>query len=644
MNYYRLPRWESSFPSQGLQADLTGTFAVVPGSNQESALQSAGATQVEKGGGGSAPSFGGIFPAASASFGAIMDAYNAALSAGCGTVLIPAGDIVLPEPLPMASGIVYQGARWTLQYSGTSTIPDGSGTTPLNGTILMGNGTFDCFHYNYTDAVSSPYANIGQGSAAQLTNCGIRDLVIDNFAYGVKIGAQFLAGANYSEFENLWITNCAQWGLWLENILHCNFRNIRSMFNTVGQFMHNNSSTNIAVSNNNYYDILATVLPNSLTSRGFCVSARQASQNSLNRFWNVQANRFNNGTTITTSATAASSSSSILVGSTTGLAVGMPVAFTTGGNGFTAQPRVYFVASIIDGTHLTVSNQMFYGTAVAATGSGTLGNLVCMGFPAMEFAATDSSSAIAGNAIYHADVEAGGTCRLLIQNCPSFEFHGLGLNHGSDAVVEVCARYSQEGNFYFYNTGAWLDFANGDFNNLETKIWGTLGNIACDNGSTPLGVYSSTGFNTETVGSETHYLSLSQVTFNNNPTLQSVPQGGQPEYLQPNVPVGQTAQTFPFTPFNMNTALGGCVVYTGTGAGTWTLPTPSPTINGLPFEVVNDGGGDLTLGAPNFNGSSRASITIHAGASISVRAVYNLGGYAVTGIGGTYSAGVVSTV
>lgn len=599
---------------------------------------------------------------AAADTAAIQAAALAAFNSGGGTVQLPATTIYLTSPLSLYSNVQYVGSGYQLTYASSSTIPDGSGTSLSGGTILQGTGSFPCFLYLGTngvgtsgssaqatlgDCASSPYSNIGQGSSAQITNSGVRELGINNFSYGIKCGAQYASGCNYSKFSNLFITNCTQWGVWFENILHSRFERITSLFNVVGQQMYASSSTNIAESNCIFDDLVSTILPGSLTSRGMVVMARKANIMNVNVFNRVQANRFNNGTTITTAATVAATSTITLAGGNAGLAVGMPVYFTTGGFNFNGGSNqcMYFVASLVSTTGITVSNQAFYGAAVVASGTGSLGNLVCQGFPALEVIGTDASSSVANNTFSYIDAEAGGTCKVLFQNASGLNANVSGVTQDAYSTVAICVRYTQYGNIYGSGS-CWIDLNYGDYNNNYTKLWGSFGNIAQSVNSTPLGTFSCTGINASSAGVTQNYIGFSGATGNGFPTFVSTNEGGFPDLIQPSTGLGQYAYQFIYTG-TLNSSQAGCMHYTA-GAGTNTLPAITAALNGIPYEIVNGGSGALVLNAGTgqyFNISGgRTSLTLNAGASVSLRGVSATGIWAVIGYGGTYSAGTISAL
>ena len=283
-------------------------------------------------------------PNAAEDTASILGAAMAAFNAGGGVVQLPATTIYLSSPLPMYSGVTYNGAGWQLfpsSGSGTGTIPDGQGMVVTSGTHLIAatTGAYDAFDWNNVDS-GSAYTNSKLASLAMLTNAGISNLAIEGFAYGVKIGAKNTAGTLFGLFENLIAINCTQWGFWFENCLHTNYRRISSYYNAVGQSMFTASGGNIAVTNCQYKDILGVkngalgVAQN--LQRGVVFGARNGAFNNGCRIENLQCNAFNT-TVVAQAVTFTNASQNITVTDGTKFAVGMPITFSAGA-AFTTPP------------------------------------------------------------------------------------------------------------------------------------------------------------------------------------------------------------------------------------------------------------------------------------------------------------------
>ncbi len=160
--------------------------------------------------------------------GILLAAY-AANMAGGGVVQLPSAAISLEAPLPLYDGVKYRGAAKVVTFPG---IPDGR-MIPSSGTILTGNGTFPAFALNDTD-LASPFANSAAFSAAGVVDCGISDVVLDGFTFGIKAGAKYNPSCWWSTFERIKVLNSTQWGVWFENFQHCVFNDIITIDGAVG--------------------------------------------------------------------------------------------------------------------------------------------------------------------------------------------------------------------------------------------------------------------------------------------------------------------------------------------------------------------------------------------------------------------------
>ena len=611
---------------------------------------------------------------ASTDTAAIQSAAVAAYNAGGGTVQLPPTTIYITSPLPMYNGVTYNGSGWQLfpaSGSGISTIPDSQGMVITSGTQLVAvtTGSYDCFDWNNIDAVSG-YANQKAASLAMLSGAGISNLAINGFLNGIKIGAKNTAGSLFSLFENLFVTNCTQWGVWCENFLHTNFRRIYSYYNgsastsqvSYGHIMFANSGGNVATLNSQFKDILGVTLgasQNGNLTRGVVFMARNASVMGGARVDSLQCNRFNSSITAQ-AVTFTNASANIGVTDGTKFAVGMPICFSASA-GFTTPPfsnginnfnigQIYFVLSV-SGNTITVGNSN-YGAAIIANNNNLTGTfIVTSGFPCVEFTATDASSSIESLIAHDVDAEAGGTTKILLQNVAS----GI-LKTNSTASDSPSTLYSQQ---YFTLRGSvfteleitqnlmLIDSSAGDTNN---NGWGLLGQKSTILGQQPAGVW------TDNVNGNQGGVNIAQnIPLGNYSSFQNVYNAGNisTDATKPGTPL------LDYTNANVSTAslalsnyfYVGCLTYSGATSTTWTLPTITSTAEGLPYKICNGGtaAAVLTLSgnsqAFNLN-STRTSITLAVGASISVVARYNSGTpyWQVTGIGGVYAAGAVTSM
>jgi hypothetical protein len=85
----------------------------------------------------------------------------------------------------------------------------------------------------------------------------------------------------------------------------------------------------------------------------------------------------------------------------------MPVRFTSTANGFNVN-QTYFVASIVDATHITLSNGRANAnaTVISPTGSSTM-TLTSYGFPYFELSCVTGATGIENSSFLELDLGSG---------------------------------------------------------------------------------------------------------------------------------------------------------------------------------------------------------------------------------------------
>lgn len=593
---------------------------------------------------------------------AIQAAALAAFNAGGGVVQLPAVSIYLTAALPIYNGVFYQGAGWVLNPgAGSFQIPDGQGTSLSSGTILnpVTSGTIDAFDFNSVDAGSDPYGgNQGAASRAMAYGFGISNLAMQNFAYGIKIGAKYTAGGCYCKFSNLIAINCTQWGFWFENMLHPVFDTLRAYYCKVGQMMFVHSGNSVAAYNGDYYDLLGvTDGAAGNLERGVCFWSRNNATSGMGYASVVQCNRYNNNlyTSPASVSITAATPGVVSVPDLSVFAVGMPVVLNksgtaTGTASFNAT-QTYWVASVSGSTGagtITLANSNF-GTALTNATAVSGLTISTYGFSGIEITARDAGSNISLY-VYGPDTEGGGTSKLEIQNATNTHIVGQILSNGqslNDIIIRGSAGVSIE------NTG------NGSIDN-------SVGDAATTSFITNLarGAYTGSGAKTpglyfDAVNANRNSLNLANnwMPGSTNPSFFNMFNAGGfgvdatgvgvPIYNFVQGNYANTSLALSFVPAGG----AGVISYTGATSTTWTMPTITAGAEGLEWCIANSGSAAavLTLSAGTsqfFNLSTRGSITIAIGASITLVARYN-GGTAywqVKGIGGVYSAGAITSM
>ena len=217
---------------------------------------------------------GGIAPLSLTTEG-ISAAAGIALALGGGIVKLPPGDIVLTGSLPEYPGVIYDGAGWALDkyYK----LVSGKGTR------LIGDGSFPAFYRVAVAGGSTGRNTLGDLTAPQINNdayvgnmafnCGVRNVALDGFSYGIKSGAKYNGGAWGARYENIVAQNCTEWGFWFENFLDCNFRNLYPIKNANGLAFVASGNTIMLFGDSNATDLH----PYGNTYRGLALAARSGS-------------------------------------------------------------------------------------------------------------------------------------------------------------------------------------------------------------------------------------------------------------------------------------------------------------------------------------------------------------------------------
>lgn len=281
----------------------------------------------------------------------IRAAYNAAVAVGGGIVSIPPRVITLLSPLPWSAGIVYQGTSWQ-----PTQLPPSMGGS-YAGTVLQGDGTFPAITYNSADQVSLP-VNYAAFVNAMASGGGFEDLTFNNFTYGIKIGALYNPGCQYSRFHRLNFDQCSTASLYLENCQECSIDQINIIRPGTGSFYYVASGGSLDYVGNSYISNVV-ILFSSLTTRQIVFLARDDGSNThptqLNAItaYNLQA--FHDGTLRESVQLASTTSGSASIGviDSTKYPVNMPVTFDAnpgGGNPVAVaygvnENQIYFVVS-----------------------------------------------------------------------------------------------------------------------------------------------------------------------------------------------------------------------------------------------------------------------------------------------------------
>lgn len=297
-----------------------------------------------------------------ASESAIRAQVASAQAAGSGVVVIPPGRIPLTAPLPMGGGIGYDGAPW----GGVDSAAEGYA---LTGTVLVCDGSFNCFEYAASDAASpNP---IGSQAGMDWDGGILRNIGIEGADYGIKIGAKWRLGISGLTIGNIYTLNC-NYGVWLENCPNINIGFISPNRNKKSGFVLASSSNGwnygnceiLQVSGNGHRTEQIPGYPGvMLLSRGGNSHINDVRIGHVNYAFNRGANQE------TGTATHALGSSSFDIGDLADkVDINHPVFFGANSAGL-HEGRAYFVTSKT-GTSVTVS-LLWGGADVIATAAGS---------------------------------------------------------------------------------------------------------------------------------------------------------------------------------------------------------------------------------------------------------------------------------
>lgn len=398
------------------------------------------------------PVQGQIFLPASTSTADIIAAAVAASAIG-GIVQLPGQIITLTSSLPLLPGITYQGCGYNLSPAG--------GPQLTGGTILQGDGTFPAFAGNATD-LAAPYGSSAALLGSWICCTEIAFLGINNFTYGVKLGALYQGGTQWGYFHDMYITNCNQWGMWVENSAQCSFERISTAFCGGGLAFIGSGQALWNFGNSHFSKCVLSGNQNT-SGRGLWIAGRAGSQ--LNNV--VMVDMAAGGAIVTNTQAATMANTSNLIGVTdlSKYGVGMPVKFSATANGFTLN-QIYFVASMTAATgagNIQVANFMGGtggGTPITATGA-TAVNIITQGWPVLEVGGSDAGSSVTFSSITGAtDCELGGTAHIVLQALLGFTFD-TGIIHVPSSTADICCRNMTAGQgirINIQNIGVVTDF------------------------------------------------------------------------------------------------------------------------------------------------------------------------------------------
>ena len=555
---------------------------------------------------------------------AAMDSISA--DGGGNLLLSQNGIYSVPTPVSLKAGVKVKGGGYSTSNA----------TFLTGGTRMQGDGTGSCFVYNQADTIAPLTSN--EMYAESLYGSGLLDMAFTNFVTPVKIGALEASGAFYSEFRNLFATNCTGWGFYFENCSLSNFTNltVRNMAaGATGGMMFRSSHTVYNHGNSSYRYLFAE--PDKDLTRGIVVQARNGSTFNDNNFFHVQCNTGGTFQSSVSSTVNASANITLGVGDGALFPLDMPVSVVASVAGFITL-QTYFVVSQVGDVIQLAHLQGDAANAITATATGAI-TIITHGFPGVEvcgYGPTNTGGVIQPTVMTGIDIESSATCGMLWQNARIIADFSLvpsdqGVTSGDVCCSSVVFRGDAVGTYRSLSTFFAVDIQQHykALYNLGTKVnLNTYPNSIVQ--AAPLGMYYDGG-------NSQSYLTLAGNLMGGNYSLKTITaQSGS--FIYPNQTLGQrcTDRSNGATPYNLTWFSAGAIVYTGTTAVTWTLPAltdgdggTGTSSAGIPYEICNGSANPvaITLDAntgDNFNNqAAKTSVTLDQGDSISVRANYN---------------------
>ena len=327
-----------------------------------------------------------VNPAASAQ--AIIDAANAAAAAGGGYVELPATQIKISRYLPLISGVIYRGSLGGWDVGG---IPDAPDVFPTSGTDLRddGTGTYPCFWDGKTDGAETDTPPTGtQYTAGALSNGGVEEVYIRGFSFGVKCGAAYKSGPIFGVFDRIYVYRASQWGVWIENYMHCIIGTIHVCACTEGQMMwamsalFSNGSTTLNMGNTVTHKLYAQ--RGTVNSRGIVFWGRSGTGMNDLDIKSLQVNSLNSGAE-TVTATFTNGSPNISVPDLSKFTAPGYITFQSNVAGFGGGGTVYVVRSKSAASGAgTITLAKGHTTAIRNASASTTGTIVLSGTPGVE--------------------------------------------------------------------------------------------------------------------------------------------------------------------------------------------------------------------------------------------------------------------
>jgi len=539
-------------------------------------------------------------------YAGILLASYAAWQAGGGIVQLKPIVYNLTGPLPLRKNVLYRGVAAPWRMFGHESIDGGTrliGDAQLVNARWVG-GTFNAFEWNAVDR-GAPHVDGNAFKGSEEFGAGVKDLIIEQCAYGIKAGALYEGGCAQFRLDNVVVLRCSEWGVWMENCDSPQVGTVTCMDNQKGQFAFvvsggpNGASWNFG--DGHIHSIFAQAPRGNgfahMRSKGIMFRCRGL-QGDINDLLVSHIGINGLATTYSGVATMTNGVADIAVPDIAMFGVDSPVYFQTTAGGFTAN-RVYFVTQVSGDTGAgTIRLSQDVGGAVITPNASVAPTIVNHGYTLVEMSGNYGGAAgkITYSTFPHIDAENNGTAGIVMQGLNGCYVRSNSTVGNKGIVVRACNRYN---NLHMESSNSGLDVADGD----SRKITLT--------GVRPLPAKLAWNMPCGLVLEDAHFgLALYMAGLGEtNPDLWV----GDTAWPAINIGRSLRHKTNPFPGnYTWEKSHGDIEMYSGAGGHTFTLPAISDVMVGIKVFVTNPSAGVLNVassGGQNIVGNGASATT-----------------------------------
>ena len=528
-----------------------------------------------------------------------LAAINAAHAAGGGIVRFGRVTIDLgANYLPLKNGVTYLGAGFVTL---NAAIPDDPFVTidETKGTVLKNDGTHPLFwdeKTDLTDAYVDPGDYCNDSTIFRVDGFGLV-----GGAFGLKVGANYSPGGHYSTITNVCAIGSSQWGIWLENMIHCRYDKVYAFNCTAGQVMFMSSCSALFNPVNCVIGEICCTAAMDYRSRGIEVVAKNGTLGGLASSAFLQSNRFNMLPFANQSATC-DGTALIAVTDGSAFSVGLPIYIESAGTSGLKLNTGYIVRSV-SGNTITISESYNSRNPTLTPSAGIIA-IASKGYCPLTVRGDDITDTPKLGSIDCLDLESGGTALAWLDSLSNAAIRAPGSLEDSDyAKFAFVLRYCHTVGFVM-QSGLTYDI---DLYSVNISLIGPSKSFP---NNSPICLGADSG----DFGGL--WLSKRNIGRRRATLITRLPSNG--DWTQPEIPIGiAVGFVGEYQTLGLNAGgMGNTHVYTGANPATWTWnQDASDDMIGYRFTVKNKGTGVLTFvlggsGNGSFDGTGKTSITL----------------------------------